>query len=55
MLREAARSTSGGAFPHTPISFFGFGKAHSYSTPFGSFGWLFLVESQEKLKQTSPE
>jgi hypothetical protein len=37
------------------ISGVGFGKAHSQSTPFVSIGMLFLVESQNKPKQTPPE
>jgi hypothetical protein len=38
-----------------PIQLGGFGKAHSQSRPFGSFGRIIIVESHQKPKQTGPE
>jgi hypothetical protein len=54
LSREAAGSTSRGAFPSMPVSPDGFDEAQSQRTPFGSVGLLFLLKSSNKPKQTPP-
>jgi hypothetical protein len=38
-----------------PVLLDGFAKAYGAAAPFGWFGWLFLLKSQKKPKQTPPE